>query len=191
MTKPIRLFVSSSPELYVEREIVGQVIASLPLTVGWRIGHTPTPGLRAKDMVLSVEFCDLYVLILGHDFSAPMGAELRQAVADAKLPLAFRKKCALSPSAQDAIRRLDATWRMFSTTEGLRTAFTRDLTQALLDRAVPLGLELADVEHLIGLSRKDEGETAGDKEPGASRSDAGRGGVILGREIWETEPLGP
>jgi hypothetical protein len=188
MSKPIALFVSSSPELQVEREIVGQVVATLPLTIGWRIGHTPMPwdmlgSQPAGDDVARVEQCDLYALILGHDFAAPMGVELRQAVARGISPLAFRKKCTPSPSAQDAIRRLDIEWRVFVSSAQLRQLFTRDLSQAMLLHATQLGLEVKELEGLSEWARQLENEP--EEEPASRHHDAGRSGVILGREVWD------
>jgi len=185
MARPIRLFVSSSPELYAEREIVGEVIAALPLTIGWRIGHTSIPGETARGEVASVDQCDLYALVLGQDFAAPMGVELRQATAIGRTPLAFRGKAAYSPSAQDAIRRLSLGWREFSTPGEFRASFERALMRAVIRQAVQLGLELNELERLIELSQEAE-RTASEAQPGRRHGDAGRSGVILGREVWES-----
>ena len=64
MSRPIYLYVSSSPDLYAEREAVAQIVAGLPLTIGWRIGHTPPPGQPMGDEVVRACECDLYALIL-------------------------------------------------------------------------------------------------------------------------------
>jgi hypothetical protein len=185
MARPIHLFVSSSPELQAEREIVGQVVAKLPLTIGWRIDHTPSPGSPGSG---DVARCDLYVLILGQDFAAPMGAELRQATAVGRSPLAYRKRCTHSPSSQDALRRLQIAWRSFSALDELRAAFTQDLLQAMLRQATELGLELGELEGLLELARQVDGERERGEGSGPQRGDAGKSGVILGREIWEPEP---
>ena len=143
MSRPIHLYVSSSPDLYVEREAVAQIVAALPLTIGWRIGHTPPPGQLIEDNVVRVVECDLYSVILGHDFAAPMGFELRQALARGQRPMAvYRKDCSFSPSAQEAVRTLDVPWQRFSSLEAFRSMFKRDLLQAVLQQATALGLEL-------------------------------------------------
>jgi hypothetical protein len=188
MPGPIRLFVSSSPELYAEREVVGQVVATLPLTIGWRIDHTPLPGEPGADVVSLVTQCDLYAVILGQDFAAPMGAEVRSAIAASKSPLAFQKRCTHSPSSQDAIRHLNLEWRVFLTLAELRPMFTRDLLHAVLQRSTELGLELAELEGLLALAKQVDRELEKGKHPGRERGDAGKSGVILGREIWEVEP---
>ena len=68
MSKAIHLYVSSSPELLAEREIVGQVVAGYPLTLGWQIDHTPLPGQVSTDHVDRVLVCDVNAIILGQDF---------------------------------------------------------------------------------------------------------------------------
>jgi hypothetical protein len=184
----IRFFVSSSPDLALERDLVGQVVAELPLMLGWQIDHTPLPGGAVGDSLEHVAQCDLYAVILGQDFSAPMGAELQQALVVGRQPLAYRKRCTLSPSAQDAVRRLDVRWRTFSAPSALRTWFTRDLLRALLEQAVPLGLDLAELERLLGLAQDEADRLEKGHRGERERGEAGRSGVILGREVWEDRP---
>ena len=194
MAKPIHLYVSSSPGLTVEREVIAQVVAALPLSIGWRIGHTPLPGQLGSESVVSVEECDLYALLLGHDFAAPMGQELRLARALGRAPfVAYRYECTLSPSAQEAVRALDLTWHRFLSTEELRTMFRRDLLRAVLNQATTLGLALNEVQRLIEQARladqareADAGAAEGSTEQAnRRRGEAGRSGRILGREVWE------
>ena len=188
MRKPIHLFVSSSPDLQLERDVVGQVVAELPLMLGWQIDHTPLPGELARDDLLRVAQCDLCAVILGQDFAAPMGAELQRAFLVGKRPLAYRKRCTLSPSSQDAVRRLDVRWRTFSAPDALRTWFARDLLQALLKQAVSLGLDLVELERLLGLAQNEADQLEQGHRAERRRGEAGRSGVILGREVWEDRP---
>jgi len=37
MAKRVRLFVSAGPDLEAEREIIGQAVARLPVSLGWTI----------------------------------------------------------------------------------------------------------------------------------------------------------
>lgn len=187
MPRPIHLFVSSSPELQPEREVAGQVVAELPLTIGWQIGHTPQPGEDTSEDLSRAASCDLYVLILGHDFAAPMGAELRQAQGAGCPLMAYRKRCTRSPSSQDATRRLALEWRTFSELHVLRTLLRRDLLRALLLRASPFGLDMDELERLLKLAEEEAGLRRGQGTDEPGRGEAGRSGVILGREIWEEE----
>jgi hypothetical protein len=194
MSEPIHLYVSSSPDLTAEREVIAQVVAALPLAIGWRIGHTPLPGQIESEGVVTVEECDLYALILGHDFAAPMGQELRLARALSRAPFAaYRYNCTLSPSAQEALRTLELTWKRFSSTERFAAMFRRDLLEALLEQATTLGLNIGEVRRLLEETREAgqaregdagyEDRTAGHED--RLRGEAGRSGRILGREVWE------
>lgn len=184
MPGPVRIAVSSSPDLYAERELVNQVIAELPLTIGWRIEHSPLSGkpMSSTDMART----DLFVLMLGSDFAAPMGAELAQAGAARRDILAYRKKCSRSPAAQDAVRREDVDWRGFAHLAEFRTLFMRHLLRVVLRRALELGLDLGEIERLSQLSQHIEGAEEGLPD-GLERREAGHSGVILGREIWHKE----
>jgi hypothetical protein len=184
LPKPIHLFVSSSHDLALERDVVGQVVAEMPLTLGWQIAHTPGPDLPDADDLAHVMQCDLYVLLLGQDFSAPMGAELQQAQRMDKVPLAYRKRCTRSPSSQDAIRRLDLDWHPFATLRALHALLSRDLLRALLQQAVRLGLDLDELERLLARAQA-EAEAVGQDQVRRRRGEAGKSGVILGREVWE------
>ena len=183
MTRPVHLFVSSSPDLRTERDLVGRVTAALPLTIGWRIDHTPASGEGRQDSANLAGISDLYVLILGHDFAAPMGAEARQALRAGKKPLAYRLRCTYSPAAQDAIRTLDVKWQVYSDPQMFLGLFRRDLVHALLQEAPRLGLLLPEVERLAELEKEADATAATEKAEGP-RGDAGRSAVILGREVW-------
>ncbi|HEY66970.1 MAG: hypothetical protein DRI79_00375 [Chloroflexi bacterium] len=180
MARPIRLFVSSSPDLAPEREALGQAVAELPVSVGWEIKHTPRPGEKAFEPLTFIERCDLYLVVLGADFAAPMGAEWQQARGAGKALLAYRKRVLYSPSAQTLLHRSsDVTWTEFQSPQELKAQVTRALAQALLDRGEQFGLHLDEVEALLALIGTEEEEGAF-AEPDQRRG-AGRGAVILGR----------
>lgn len=86
MPGAIYLFVSSSPDLVAEREALGQAVAELPVSVGLEIMHTrPGEATDIGEALAFIERCDLYVIVLGADFAAPMGIEWQHAQADAGL----------------------------------------------------------------------------------------------------------
>jgi len=187
VSDPICLYVSSSPDLSIEREIVGEVVARLPLSIGWRIRHSPVPGSGARGEATDVAQCDLYVVLLGQDFAAPMGAELRQALSLGHMPLAYRKECAHSPAAQDALRSWDVRWCRFSDSAELRAQLYQHIARAVLDDATRLRLHLQDIENLAQLTKRSE-RSDSDLYQGRRSGEAGRNGVILGREVWEGRP---
>jgi hypothetical protein len=86
-----------------------------------------------------------------------------------------------------ASRRLELDWRTFIDAGELRSLLRRDLLQALLQRAGEFGLDIHELERLVQLAEEkpDERDKGGTDE--SSRGEAGRSGVILGREIWEEE----
>lgn len=177
MARAVRLFVSSSPDLVAEREALGQAVAGLPVSIGWEIKHTPR---RGEDVLAALEFaerCDLYLIVLGADFAAPMGAEWLRSQETAKPILAYRKRVLHSPSAQAFWRQAGVTWTEFETLQELKDHVMRTLAQALLDRGEEFGLLLEDVEGLLALVQsKTQAPVESD-----GRLGAGRGGVILGR----------
>jgi hypothetical protein len=170
--------VSSSPELAPEREAVGQAAAEIPVLVGWEIKHTPGPGDDAAQAMEVVRECDLFMVILGSDFAAPMGLEWQLAPTVGTAFLPYRKRVMRSPSAQSLLRRSDADWVSFEDATEFRARVAADLAQTVLDQGEQFGLQLDEVEALVAwLRAQREADRGGPDE----RRGAERGGVILGR----------
>jgi hypothetical protein len=179
MAKPIHLFISSSPDLVLEREALGQAAAELPVSVGWEIRHTPRPGEDALEAAEFIVRSDFVLLVLGADFAAPMGFEWQQALRSGKPLLAYAKRALHSPSAQTALRDWSLTWVSFDAPHELKASATRALARLLLDHGEQFGLHLSEVEPLsevAGVDQKDAEQGVDDRRLGAER-----GGVILGR----------
>jgi hypothetical protein len=205
MSGPIHLYVSSSSELAAEREAIGQIVAGLPMTLGWEISHTPLPSLHAQETSIllgnaelgrRIEAFDLYALVLGRDLTAPMGFEVRSALARGKRPKggghflgSYRKECIRSPSARDAVRTLEVAWHPYSKLAEFVEVFRRDLLRKLLDVGPSLGLVLVDMALLMRSQQQQEEEPA-DADREVVQEHAGHGGRILGREIWRPENEG-
>jgi hypothetical protein len=201
MSGPIHLYVSSSSELAAEREAVGQIVAALPVTLGWQISHTPLSISSAQDasalpgnaeLGMRIEACDLYALILGRDLTAPMGFEVRSALARGQRPGgghllgAYRRECTRSPSARDAVRTLEVKWKPYSNLAAFSAEFRRDLVRMLLDLGPSLGLVLGDVALLLR-SQQREGAESECIDGDVGKDHAGHSGRILGREVWHAE----
>ncbi len=177
MGRKICLFVSSSRELEAEREIVGQVVAELPISRGWEIRHTSHTGEPLDSLREAIERADLYLIILGQDASAPIGQEWEFARRLNKPTLAYRKEVSYSPSAQYFLRVSKFEWKVFREAEELRKDLARALAQELLDLKNRYGLFPEDVEKLFQFLEEGEGrEGFSPKGRGAGES-----GVILGR----------
>jgi hypothetical protein len=186
MSGPIYLFISSSPDLVAERESLGQAVAEMPISVGFEIMHT-RPG-EAADMgetLAFIERCDLYVIVLGADFAAPMGIEWQRAQNALKPTLAYAKREMHSPSAQKLLRdagiarETNVAWTPFESPQELKAHATQALAQMLLDRGESFGLHVDDIDGLLAMLSKEE-EKPSDKPD--RREGAGQGGIILGRE---------
>jgi hypothetical protein len=183
MPRPIRLFVSCSPDLAAEREMLGRLIAALPVSVGWDVAYTPLPGGFQQPGLITIADSDLLLVLLGHDFAAPMGVEWATAMRLERPLLAFRKNVMNSPSAQLHLRetRRSIAWEEFDTPEDLRRKLTPRLAQLLLDRGEYFGLQLPEVEGLLALARTAADPPSAPQAADDTRRGAGRGGVILGR----------
>jgi hypothetical protein len=176
----IRLFASSSPDLAAEREALGQAVAELPISAGFEIMHT-TPGEAADigEVLAFIEQCDLYVIMLGGDFAAPMGLEWQWSQEALKPTLAYAKHEMHSPSAQKLLRDADIAWESFESPQELKAHATQALARMLLDQGESFGLHVDDIDGLLAvLGKKDEEPS--DKPD--QREGAGQGGIILGRE---------
>lgn len=180
MGKPIRIFITSSPDLEAEREWVGQVVAQLPVRLGWEIRHTPRPGEALAPALEAIEGAHLYVFILGMDYAAPMGLEWARAARARKRMLIFVKEVAHSPAASMWLRehgeRVDCI--PFDSPAAFRHAFERHLIRALLDLAEVLNLHLDEIEGLA--ARVKALEETPPEVPVAARG-ADRSAVILGQ----------
>jgi len=177
MGRKICLFVSSSRELEEEREVVGQVVAGLPVSRGWEIRHTVHGGESMDSIKKAVEGADLYLIILGQDASAPIGLEWEFARHLRKPTLAYRKDVSYSPSAQYFMRVSKIEWKVFKDARELRKYLVKDIAQELLDLKNRYGLFPEDVEKLFQLL-KEPGEEEG---PSLEGRGAGESGIILGR----------
>ncbi|MCS7286896.1 MAG: hypothetical protein RMK30_02370 [Anaerolineae bacterium] len=178
MGKKIRLFISSSRELEGEREIVGQVVAELPVSRGWEIRHTAHAGETLASLREAIEKADLYLIILGRDASAPIGSEWEFARQMKKPTLAYRKDVNYSPSAQYFLRISKVEWRAFKDLEEFRKDLAKAIAQELLDLKNRYGLLPEDVEKLIQFLEEIEKR---EKGPSLKGHGAGESGVILGR----------
>jgi hypothetical protein len=182
----IQLFVSSSPDLVAEREALGQAVAELPVSAGFEIMHTrPGKTVDIGETLAFIEQCDLYVIVLGADFAAPMGIEWRRAQDTLKPTLAYTKRELHSPSAQQLLRdasiarETGVAWESFESPQALKAHATWALAQILLNRGEMFGLHVDDIDGLLAVLGKESEEPSGKPD---QREGAGRGGIILGRE---------
>lgn len=179
MTGIFHLFISSSPELALEREALGQAVAELPVSFGWQVKHTPRAGQDAQEGLVFIEHCDLFLVVLGCDFAAPMGLEWEHALRTRRPILAYRKAVLRSPSAQGLLRRPNVSWTEYHSLHQLKERFSQALAKYLLDHAEQVGLQLDDVEGLLAEVEKTQNQDAPEPD---RREGAGTSGIILSRD---------
>ncbi len=67
------LFISATPDLRLERDVVVRAVTEIPTSLGWTIKQTPSAG-RDSDL-RAVSAADFHLLLLGRDIQAPVGLE--------------------------------------------------------------------------------------------------------------------
>lgn len=183
--RAIKLYVSAGRDLEPERDVIGRVVAALPVTAGWEIGRTP--GWRTSVAVSAVDVspatCDLFIFLLGQDISAPAGSEWDAARASRRPTLALLKDVARTPAGLEFQRLGQDLWVRFKAAEDLERQVRTWLVRQLLEHAERLRLTLPEVEGLAALERAlqreaEERTTEASPAPDRSRAAAG-GGIIL------------
>ena len=184
-----RLYVSISPDLGAEREVIGRAVAGLPVDVGWEVGYTPGPYDPLPDP-LAASQADVYILALGEDIRAPMGVEWSLAQRARRVPLAFLKETSRTPAAQEFMKTAALAWTSYRAAAELAAPVQLALAQAVLDRAGQYGLSTPEwntLQELVKTLREGQAGEAEDARSGAGQGgvifapsrEAGRGGVLL------------
>jgi hypothetical protein len=177
MKRPIRLFVSSSPELTIERELLGQVIAEMPIALGWEIMHTPGPGTDMQDVLEFIDTSDFYLIVLGWDFAAPMGVEWEEAVTSGRVPFALRKNVLHTLAGRHLLAHSGVRWIRYQTPQDFARKVRHFLIGEILDRGEAFGLLTHELDALLLALKRDGEVSVAPDEAGGAGSDA----VILDR----------
>jgi hypothetical protein len=177
--RPVTLYISAASDLMTEREMLGQMIASLPVTLAWRIIQTPL-GVEPLNLE-AVRQADLYILILGGDIRAPIGLEWHTAYQARRPIIAFLKQGTARTLAGQAFGRdTGADWQPFANTAHLRWLVERHMVEFLLHHAIQYALTPVEIEQLTILLK------AGteDSQPVSSGEGTGHSAIILSRERY-------
>jgi hypothetical protein len=192
MSARLRIFISVGPDLQAEREVVGQVIAALPVSSGWVIKYTPAHGDPADPTMEAVAASDLYALLLGRDVTAPMGSELYVARQTGKKAMAFVREVPHTPAARVFLKESPVQWTGFEKPGDLGSLLQTALVEQILERPDAYRLTVPDWEALSTLSA-DLGQEAAS---GRQKDDAPRGGgaggdavIVSPRGDWPAEGL--
>ena len=197
MQRPVKLFVSATPDLEPERDVVGRVIAKLPISIGWQIGRSPRrgeplqPALEAMAALEAVAACDIFLFLLGQDITAPAGVEWDVARRADRHTIPLLKEVLLTPAAQSFVRQAGVAWTPFASHDDLIQVTRSAVVEHLLARALQYGLGIVEHEALLALDNeggRDPGKPAqvplanlgASLYPGVDEGGAGAGAVILG-----------
>ncbi|GAB4563593.1 MAG: hypothetical protein Kow0047_12580 [Anaerolineae bacterium] len=177
----LNIFVSAGPDLEIEREVIGRVVAELPIQRGCEIHRTPRAGeMRQPDLDAAAE-CDIFFLLMGADITAPVGVEYDVARrARRRIVALLRKGQSHTPAGSIFVRESRLEWDPFEDTDELEEKVRAALVDVLMEDPHRFGLSPEEWEALESLREKEapaeEGEAI--QRPGG----AGGGGVILGPE---------
>ncbi len=142
------LYISATPDLELEREMLAKAITEIPTSLGWHLGQTPKGDWEVDwDAVARA---DLHILILGSDIKAPIGLEWQTARRWGHLPILYEKDVAQTQAAQAFRRDLSryGEWHSYSEAVELRRDVLDRITHHLLVNSQDYGLPIAELERL-------------------------------------------
>ncbi len=180
MADRLLLYISAASDLRVEREVLGRAVTEVPVSLAWRVVHSPG-GDEPVD-VDAVSRADVHLLLLGGDIRAPVGLEWRYALLAGRQPVPFLKQdVRRTPAGEHFLRFVQqrAAWRPFQDPADLRRQFLALLANHVIDRAILYRLSPME------LARLEEWRTEIAAAPalaGEGGRGAGESGVILSRE---------
>ncbi len=184
----LRIFVSTGPDLEAEREVVGETIASLPVSAGWVIKYTPSRGEPPRAVFEAVAASQFYVLLMGTDIRAPVGSELHVARQEHKHILALLKDAPRTPAARVFVKDASLEWQHFRDESELGFLLLDALAKQILDNALVYGITPVDWETLSALRAELKDREVPDPEQDevtTRRRGAGNDAVIVapGRDL--------
>jgi len=176
--KKLAIYVSASPEMDAECELLGQLLADMPRLVKWSIRRTPSHGQGENPDLEGLRASQFYLILLGMDITAPVGVEWL-AARDAGLATFAFRNLDRTPSLAAAFfaRNSGISWLPYRSPREFICRFERDLITQLIEGTPGYGLALADIEELSRRLQARERDLA---SPGREeRRGAGGGGVIF------------
>jgi hypothetical protein len=134
MEDHLLVFISSPiVELINERRAVKESIDAIPLTRPWVFESTPASGDPLEESYLSkVQACDLFILILSQNLTAPVRKEWQTAASADKPCLVFLKKGWRSSKVQVFVNALRVKWAEFTDVDDLK----QQAQQAVIDELI-------------------------------------------------------
>jgi hypothetical protein len=183
MVDRIILYISAAADLEVERSILSRAVTEIPVTLAWRIVHSPLRGEPAD--LEAVSKADFHILLMGIDIRAPIGLEWFYARRAGRSPVLFLKQRVLrTPAAQEFVRTVEdqANWIPYQDPADLRHAVLLLLGDHLHRNALHYALRPDEHESLEAWREALKQETA--EQVDESRGGTGESSVILSTERY-------
>lgn len=168
MSRRISVYVSATPDLEPEREVIGEALAKFVLPLSWEIRRTPHRGEQDLASLAYVASSDFFLVLLGQDAAAPIGAELGEAMSAGLPVLALAKDTANTPAGRFFRTAAIDKWERFADARGLRLAVWRYLAERLAERPLSYGLSREESLALEAFLRRPEKEQLAAIEDGVT-----------------------
>jgi hypothetical protein len=183
MVDEILLYISAAPDLDREREVLGRSVADVPVTLGWRVVHSPA---RDDPVDLgAVAQADVHLVLLGSDIRAPVGLEWALARRAGRRPDLFLKQNVLRTAAAEEFvchAGQFGAWQPFKDGAELRVYAFRLIAAHILDQANRFLLSPEEQARLQAW-RADLAK-AGARREQETRGGAGASAVVFSRERY-------
>jgi hypothetical protein len=174
MSVQLKLYISASTDLVVERDLLGRTVTEIPVDLNWRIEQSPRFSQPLKLNAL-VE-ADIHLLLLGNDIRAPIGQEWMMARRAGRRPVAFLKSdLSRTMAAQYFVRYIESvtSWRPFESSERLRQQVLLLLVGHILNRSAELKLSRVELNNLESFRAEVEaGPGSADVSPATDAADS-------------------
>jgi uncharacterized protein DUF4062 len=146
---PLIVFISSViDKMMSERDAVDRAIRSIPISGTWRFECTPASSQPLEESYLSkVRDCDIFVILLGPEYSKPVAREYQTAVESGKPVLAFVQK-GTSPEQNELVGLLDTKYAPYIDSEDLQRVVLASVLDEMI-RRFKSTLRQADLPKLI------------------------------------------
>ncbi len=144
------LFISATPDLRLERDVVARAVTEIPTSLGWTIKQTPGAG-RESDL-RAVDTADIHLLLLGRDIQAPVGLEWASARRAGRPVQLFRLDTAQTQAGTGFMREVSrhGAWTLFKDAVDLRPLALAAIGDHLVTHAGAYDIvdkELADLRN--------------------------------------------
>jgi hypothetical protein len=133
---PLIVFISSLiDKMMSERDTVDRAIRSIPIIRPWRFERTPASSQPVEESYLSkVRECDLFIILLAHDYSEAVAREYQIAVESNKPVLAFIQNGERSPEQNELIKSLGIKYARYTNSDDLQQTVLVSVLDELVRR---------------------------------------------------------